>query len=424
MGLSFKINFSCITMNQDASHKPSSWTASAPRLMTTQVLAGFSQWIDIFLIFSVPAFLWQSTPGQIAIIASCFGLPGLFLGPFIGAILDRLDARRVAFIGALIRTALTGCIAFAGEFEFFSALVMLKGMANVFYWPATSILTQQLIGPTERINYFSSLSALDQITKIMTPLIAGAATLFIELRLVFLISAIMTLASAAIIFLLPKSNLQHHGKEFSESVLQVFLAGQKLIKTLPSDLLLSIILGIGISFSLAIYDPHVAAYLNSLKFDPKTFSLLVSSTATGAACGALCIRFFGKKFPPIRFIQTGIAIFFIAISSIATIAGYFSETTNVAALLILWFITGIGYEVFLIGSSVTMQNLCPPHLLGRVVTSARSLQMLAVVTGPLIGAWLISARSRATPFGVSALVVCLLLMASLRSFPRLTPTSR
>lgn len=411
-------------MTQEDSHSPYSWTAIGPRLFTTQVLAGFSQWIDIFLIFSVPAFLWKSTPGQIAFIASCFGLPGLFLGPFVGAILDRLDARRVACVGALIRTVLTGCIAFAGGFEAFAALVVLKGLANVFYWPATSILTQQLISPTERVNYFSSLSALDQITKVMTPLIAGTATFFIDLQLVFLLSAMMALAGTVIIFFLPEYNLEHCNEKYSGNYFKFFLAGRKSINLLPSDLLLSIFLGIGMSIALAIYDPHVAAYVNSLKFDTKTFSLLVSSTATGAVLGALCIRFFGKKFPPISFIQAGIAIFFIAIFSVAMISIYFSGIINVAVLSILWFIGGVGYEVFLIGSSVTMQNLCPPHLLGKVVASARSLQMLAVVTCPLIGAWLISVQSRAAPFGVSALVVFLLLMASMRGFSKLRARSR
>lgn len=410
-------------MIQETCHKVFSWRGIAPRLMAAQVLAGFSQWIDLFLIFSVPAFLWKSTPGQMAVVASCFGLPGLFLGPFIGAILDRLDVRRVACIWALVRTALTACIAFVDGFEYFSALVIFKGLANVFYWPATSILTQQYIGPAERINYFSALSVFDQITKIVTPMIAGGATLFIELQLVFLMSVIMTLASSVIIFLLPKFKLHCRDEELSENVLKFFLEGFRLVKKLPPDLLLSIIIGVGMSVSLAIYDPHVAAYLSFLKFDPKTFSILVSFTAAGAVCGALCIRFFGRDCSSIRFIQVGVAIFFLAILSVAIIAVCLSGNINVAVFFLPWFIGGIGYEVFLIGSSVTMQNLCPPHLLGRVVTSARSFQMLAVVTGPLIGAWLISVQSRATPFGVSAFVVFLLLMASMLGFARVTPAS-
>lgn len=394
---------------------------STKQLLTSQVLAGFSQWIDIFLIFSVPAFLWQSTPPQIAFIASCFGLPGLFLGPFIGAMLDRLDPRRVAFIGALVRTALTVCISFANGFEFFSVLVILKGLANVFYWPATSILTQRLVAPVERIKFFSSLSALDQITKILTPLIAGAITLVMDMQLAFLLSAAMTLLCALMITLLPTPALEAPQKEISPPVWRNFIAGWKLMSTLPSLLIASISLGVGMSISLAIYDPHVAAYLNSLEYEPGTFSLLVSSTAAGAVCGALWIRFLGKKSSSVQFIQTGIALFFIATASIAILSTYYVQAIDAPVIAVIWFISGIGYEIFLIGSSVTLQNLCPPHLLGRVVTSARSLQMLAVVTGPMLGAWLISVQSRATPFGVSALIVWLLLLAAMRCLPKRAP---
>lgn len=408
-------------MTKINSDTPSINNYSTQRLLATQVLAGFSQWIDIFLIFSVPAFLWQSTPPQMAFIAACFGLPGLFLGPFIGAMLDELDPKRVAFIGALARTALTISISLTNGFELFSALVMLKGLANVFYWPATSILTQRIVAPVERIKFFSSLSALDQITKILTPMIAGALILLMDMQLAFLLSAAMTLLCALIITRLPASALEIPQKEISLHGWRGFIAGWKMMIALPSVLTSSISLGVGMSISLAIYDPHVAAYLNALKFEPGTFSLLVSSTAAGAVCGALLIRFLGKNASSTQFIQTGIALFFVAITSIAVLSTYHVQAINAPVIALIWFISGIGYEIFLIGSSVTLQNLCPPHLLGRVVTSARSLQLLAVVTGPMIGAWLISEQSRATPFAVSAFIVCLLLLASMRCFPRRRP---
>jgi len=172
------------------------------------------------------------------------------------------------------------------------------------------------------------------------------------------------------------------------------------------------------ALSLAIYDPHVAAYLKALDFQSSIFSLIVSSTAAGAVCGALWIRFFASKTSAIRFIKAGIALFLLAIASMAILSAFYVHVINATVLAVMWFVSGMGYEIFLIGSSVTLQELCPPHLLGRVTTSARSLQMLAVVTGPLIGAWLISMQSRAAPFGVSALLVCLLLLASLRYLPR------
>jgi hypothetical protein len=39
----------------------------ARKLLFIQTLAGFAQWLDIFLIFSVPSFVWKADPAQIAI---------------------------------------------------------------------------------------------------------------------------------------------------------------------------------------------------------------------------------------------------------------------------------------------------------------------------------------------------------------------
>lgn len=391
------------------------------RLLAIQALAGFSQWLDIFLIFSVAAFLWQATPTQMAFIASCFGLPGLFLGPFIGAMLDRLDARRSALMAALTRTALTVGIAFAGSFETFAVLVLLKGLANVFYWPATSILTQRLVGRAERVKYFSSLAALDQITKIATPLMAGTAAMFMDMQFAFVLSAMMTLLCALMIAHLPRSAAGIRRNDALAHAWEDLRAGWKLMTGLDPILTSSIALGIGMSLSLAIYDPHVAAWLHALQFAPGTFSLIVSSTAAGAVCGALWIRFFAGKSSSTRIIQAGIALYLLATAGMAILAAGHAEAINAPVLAAIWFISGVGYEIFVIGSSVTLQNLCPPALIGRVATSARSLQMLAVVTGPLMGAWLIGVQSRAAPFGVSALIACLLLLASLRCFPGHAP---
>lgn len=393
--------------------------AHARRLLAIQTLAGFSQWIDVFLIFSVPAFLWQSTPGQIAFMASCFGLPGLFLGPMIGALLDQLDARRAACCAAVARTALTGFIAFAPGFEFFAVLVLLKGVANVFYWPATAILTQQLVAPAARVQYFSSLSALDQVTKIITPLIAGAATWVMDAQLIFLLSCALTLVCALWLFFLPRSTTTPHerGKHLLIDAWRGLSYGWKSMRTLPSGLVVSIGLGIGVSLALAIYDPHLAAFLNSIQLDATAFALLISSTGFGAVCGALLVRFLGKSAHPSQLMRTGLALFFTATAGAAILSGFHAQAIGIVPLMFLWFINGLGYEIFIIGCNVNMQNLCPPHLLGRVSTSARSLQMSAVVAGPLIGAWLISVQSRATPFGVSAVIALALFWTAMVAPP-------
>lgn len=383
------------------------------QLLTIQTLAGFSQWLDIFLIFSVPAFAWHATPAQMALIAACLGLPGLLLGPFAGALLDRMDPRRAAWVGALLRSTLSGLIAVAPGFGIFAALVFLKGLANVLYWPAASILTQRVVGPAERISYFSSLSALDQIAKIVTPLMAGAATLAMGAQQLFVLSAAMTVACALLIARLPAtSNVHEVPGQPAANIWASLVAGWKSFSGLASTLVCSIALGIGMSLALAIYDPHLASYLNAMHLDPGAFSLLVSATAGGAVFGAMGVRLLGSQWAPTRLLRAGIALFFAAITAAAVASVLHAELTDLALLAGIWFVSGLGYELFVIGSGVILLNLCPSHLLGRVATSARSLQMLAVVTGPLLGAWLIGLHSRNAPFVVSALLVGVLLLAS------------
>lgn len=387
---------------------------STRHLLATQTLSGLAQWIDVFLLFTVPSFLWKSSPAEIAFLAACFGLPSLFLGPFIGVLLDRADSRKAMLIAALSRTALSVMIAFAPGFQVFAVLILLKGLANLLYWPASAILTNQTVSAPARVKYFSSLSALDQMTKIGTPLVAGTLALAINSQLVFMVSAALTLSCAAMLRFFPRIKTIQHPmqKRSAHGLLNDLFFGLRSIKTLPKDLLFSILLSIGLSLGLAIYDPHMAGFLSSKGFDTGVFAMLISATGVGAVVGAALVRFILNQSSSIAIIRIGITVFSIAISSAALVIYCAPELLGRSAFIILWFLNGLGYEVFVIGASVNTQNLCPPALLGRISTSMRSLQMLAVISGPSMGAWLITAYSRTAPFIVSAVLsLCLLAIA-------------
>jgi len=385
--------------------------ARTVRLLTIQALAGLAQWIDVFLIFSVPAFLWQSSPGQIALLASLFGIPSLILGPFVGAFLDRTDPRKAVYFGILARSTLTAVIAFAPNYWSFAILVLLKGFSNVCYWPASSIVANYLVGPTARVKFYSSLSVLDQGAKIITPLVAGMLTLLFNSQLIFLFSACATTIGAG---LLPKlfseggfeqdkrnpsrnGDFENLGMSFRHALL------------LPRNLFVTVALGIGMSLALAVYDPHLAPFLSSSGFDARAFSIVVSATGAGAVIGAVLVRFVFVNATAADLMRGGIAMFTAAITGAAVVSTIYMESAGIRVFVFLWLMNGFGYELFLIGSGVNLQNLCPRPMLGRISTSARSMQMLAVVTGPSFGAWLIATQARSMPFVVAAAFAWLLL---------------
>lgn len=391
----------------------------AKELLTTQVLAGLAQWIDVFLIFSIPSFLWNSPPEDIALIAACFGLPSLFLGPFIGVVVDRTDPGKMAFFGAVARTLLSICIAFAPSFWFFVACVVLKGLANICYWPATSILTNRIVHENERVKYYSSLGALDQLTKVMTPIFAGVMVYWFSSQKIFLASAFATLLCACFIYKFADTGAgekKHAGTE--KSIFKDLWFGFESIGRLPSNLIASICLGIGMSLALAIYDPHLASFLNSENLGPGAFSAILTSTACGAIFGATMIRFLWSRARPETLVRVGVSIFSIAIVSFLCVCFYGQNRIGLMTLVTLWFLNGMGYEIFAMGCSVNMQNFCPPALLGRVATTGRSLQMLAVVSGPSLGACIIDLSSRIAPFFISGILSVALLLASVVFLPK------
>lgn len=381
-------------------------------LLLVQVLAGFTQWLDIFLIFSIPSFAWNSKPSQIALLAALFGLPSLLLGPFFGAFLDRADPRRLMVVGIVARVVLTLVLALAPWFWLFAVLVLAKGLANLVYWPAAAVLTHIAVPEPMRLNFFSSLSFWDQLCKVGAPLIAGLLAIIMPAQYVLLVSVATSLI---ILFLLPDvfrgtTVVPVTSIRSFSGLWNGLLQGWISFQILPRFLIFSMALSITMSLTLAIYDPHVPAYLDSVGLNAASFALIVSATAAGATAAALFVKMACASTAAAPLIRGGVFIFSVAVVAMAALLGS-TSVPHAAWLGILWFANGFGYEIFMIGTSVNFQNLCPTGLLGRISTSLRSLQMAAVVSGPSIGAWMIDSHGRRAPFVAAAGVAVLLLMA-------------
>jgi MFS family permease len=375
------------------------------KLLFIQTLAGFAQWLDIFLIFSVPSFVWKADPAQIAMLASLFGIPSLFLGPVFGAFLDRNDPRRIMLIGALARTLFSFMIAAATSFDLFAALVLAKGLSNILYWPSSSVVVNMVVMKERRVGYFANLSMFDQLSKVATPLAAAAMAAIAPMQSLFLVSATATAVCALMVLRLSvDASGRTESKRTISGLVTDLLAGFKAFRALPRDLKVGIGFSICMSLTLAIYDPHLAAFLSARGFQSTAFSVVVSATAAGAIAGASIIRIVWKSASPGTLIRGGVFCFSVALFVTTYFASARPDVLSVGLLACIWFLNGLGYELFAIGSSVNIQNLCPQGLLGRINTSQRSLQLTAIVLGPVFGAWLIGQEGRNAPFVISSCI--------------------
>lgn len=372
------------------------------RLLSVQVTSGFSQWIDIFLIFSMPVFFWNVTPEDIGIIALLFALPSILLSPIVGALVDSRNPYNIMIVGAILRVLFTFLIVINQYYILFLALVFLKGISNVVYWASASVVTNQVVDYENRVSYFSSLSAIDQTTKVITPLVMIPIAAFFSLKDGFILSLLLSLFALIGVNSISYKYLNQN-KEITFSYTKLF-SGFKELKFIPNKLLLHIAFSMLLAFSLAIYDPHLPSFIKSLDMWESTYSIIVSATAVGAIAGAMSVKFIFKNFGPILFSKIGFILFML---SIMLVNIYLLILGNIPLpiMIIIWLLNGYGYELFMIGYGINFQNICPKEILGKVSASARSLQMLIIMLTPSLGAYFIGNFSYSSVYLISLIIL-------------------
>lgn len=373
------------------------------KLICVQALSSLSLWLDIFLVFTVPVYMWQASSSSIAMLAFCLGAPMLFLGPILGTLIDRQDVRKTLILGAILRIASTIGLAFSPSFNVFLGLIVLKSISNLVYFPSITVAVQQLISTDERKSFFSSVSLLDQSSKILAPLLAGLLTVILLPNNIFLLSAASVLFSLPILVSLCTVIQPKHECPPSKvlSLYRDILRGFSIYKLLPFQLRIGFLYSLLTSLALGVYDPHLASFLAYEGLPPGVFSMIISATAAGAVCAALLVKFKLKTVDEMVIRTYALVIFSIALLATATLI--LLQTPGRQFLYpAVWFINGFGYELLIISSSIILQQLCPSENIGRVSTSFRSIQILCVIIGPILGTVLITAGGRATPFVMAA----------------------
>lgn len=389
-----KISFFCI---QTVIMKTSS------KIICVQALSSFSLWLDIFLIFTVPVYLWHASPSSIAFLAFCLGAPMLFLGPIIGSLIDRYDVRKTLVSGASLRILSTLGLAVSPDLKSFFLFVIFKGMSTLFYLPSITILVRQLIHADEHKSFFSHVSLFDQSSKILAPLLAGVLTAVLSPKDLFFFSATAVLLTFPLLRSICLS-LRTQIKASSIKALPLYLdiiRGLSIFNALPFQLRIGFLYSLLTSLALGIYDPHLASFLAYEGLHPVNFSIIVSATAGGAISAALMMKFKLRNFDEIL-LRSGALLIFSTALTLTAILVFFQTPGRAYFYPMVWFLNGFGYETLIISSNIILQQLCPTENIGRISLSFRSIQILCVITGPSLGTMLIIAGGRPAPFIVAA----------------------
>lgn len=353
-------------------------TLAAARVLSSTIL-----WVDFTLVFSLLGYYWHADAATIGVASALYGLPGLVLGTFFGALADRVNPVVMLVVSYLARALTSLLLLFASDIHVFVLLVFLKGLANLGAMPAEQVIVRTMLSKEQFVSNASIMTTIDQLTKICAPL-AGAIMASLHHPMAgFGLSATLGLAGILCVYPLRKhveiSKREEGGKQARRHLHALYLLARD-----NAVFRRAFVAAVSQTAILGLYDPLLALFLREKGMPAATFGMIVSSTAAGAILGALIFKRVhgGGRHCTATIGLAGFGLT-VAIPGLLTWAAI---SMPLWLLLAFWVANGCFYGLTAMGFGVAMQQQCQLESIGTVSATARSVQLAALVLGPLAGA--------------------------------------
>ena len=347
----------------------------------------------MFLALDITAPLGQVISTQkVAAIIVFMILPSLFVGPFTGALVDRMDRKKVMYlsdlVGALTSFGLVYVAEFSRNINHIYIFAVTSTVVRLFFYPARGASIPIVIdNPKDLVRANGFIQIFAQLSRVIGPATAGFLIAFTSLSTAFLIDGISFFISALLIFSI-RTDLNVSKDKTKISVKQIFSdlnVGMKLIK---ADKILLFILGYFsvIIFAIGAIDPLFTAYLNfEFGLGEKEFGLILSVSAITGLIGALLLTAKGEIRKKLNFI---VAVSFIAGISLLFL-GYAPKLPNpIVWLYVGMAVIGLVNVVISIPLNALMQTIVKNEHLGKVAGFQGTALALFQAIGAAIASYL------------------------------------
>jgi MFS family permease len=292
-------------------------------------------------------------------------IPGIFFGPILGTLIDRIGRRVSGFISEVL-TALTILLipVVHSSIEISFALLVLLALGRAIVSPASSTARKSIIpdvaGPSglslERAN--SIHEAVFATGFAIGPAVAALFIGLIGPFDVFYVVALFSTLSAIALFFVRTKESRGDGVSETGSLLQDTILGAKTILKTPA-----VLLGLSFVMTLAmIYLPTemvvLPAHFNALDY-AEGLGLLISTMAGASVVGALLFEKLQKRFKYSTILKFG----FIGLGSSVLLM---SLLPPFWILLILGAVLGFSWGPLMPMLNTVIQRVIPENMRGRV----------------------------------------------------------
>lgn len=365
-----------------------------PSFFGGRVFNSVAIWVDFTLIFSLLSFHYHVSPGLLGLSAALYGLPGLLLGPFIGALADKKSPALIMFVSALARFVTSMGLAFSPNGTIFVAWILMKGISNLGAIPAEQVLIKKLLSKEQVVSTVTLTSVVDQCTKILSPLLGAGLSFALHSRGGFALTGFLALLSVGCAIGVARVVGWAGLNGNSQRRYPDFALVRRIVSENPA-FAFTVGLALAASMVLGLYDSIVVVLLRDHGLPGSSFGAIVSCTALGAIGCAIMLKNILARTSESK----SLVIFLTGFSGSVIAAGLLAltlPTLGLGILCLLWMINGFCYGGGMMAYSIALQKEVPADALGIVASSVRSLQLAALIIGPIVGSWV------AQSFGVES----------------------
>lgn len=311
--------------------------------------------------------VWTMTnsPFLLGLVGFAQALPRLLLGAVGGAIVDRIERRRLLLSTQILAMAQAFCfwaLVYFDRVQFWHVLglVLFLGTVNTVNQTARHSLINGLVPRAELMNAIALNSSMANLAKIIGPSLGGVLISIIGVAGCLFVNAIsfLTIIVTLIVMEIPAAKIKTEEevpfwREVAEGYR--FLRGERRVFSV-------ILLTYGVALVGTPYTRFLPVFATDvLHAGPSTFGLLLATPGVGAVIAGLGIASLGRLRRRTHFVAMSVFAF-----SFSLILFSFSRSLPLSMLFLI-LVGGSNIAIRAVANGV-VQMETPPHLLGRVLS--------------------------------------------------------
>ncbi len=313
--------------------------------------------------------VWELTKSEAAssIVPMLNALPILFLGPWAGAIADRVDRRKlliVSQVGAMLLAFALAVLVTTKTAEVWHVYVLslLLGVVAAFDLPAQQAFLGDLSSTSEVRKAVNLNAMILQISRMIGPAIAGLVVARIGMAEAFWLNGISFLAVIASLIAV-RSNQVRSTKSGPITPLRDVNEALRFIRTQPRMIDLFIFATLVVFLVLSIIMSQLPAVADKLlNGDAQTYSVLQSASGAGALIAVVLIMPLAQSYKRSGLMIAGATIWI----SLWLVVFALSRSLPLSALALL--MGSMGAPTVIATSLGLVQFMSPPGLRARVLS--------------------------------------------------------